>query len=919
MESTKYCAFISYRHQSPDQEIAKALHTAIENYGIPASVKKKNGIRKMGKVFRDQEELPLSSNLGADIETALDNSDWFIAICSPRYLKSQWCLREMEYFIEHKGRDRVLTVLVEGEPETSFPEMLRFTPGEQEGAKEIEPLAADVRAESLHGMRKKLTQEKLRILAPMLGLRYDDLKQRARQRRRKQIAAAAAAFLALAGVLTGILLRNAALRQEALLQQQAAEEQQRIAEEERLKAAEEQRKAEEERKRAEEEERKAEEERQRAEAERLNAISNSIGESLQKAISLREDEDRRQSAGLLLDALALSEQNENMRREEIIDQLRRTMYIEPFSVVSHLDLQNTRLTNAQVSPDGTKVICIANGNSVALIDMSTSALVYAVSKSNEEIDRIAFSPDGSRFLALYDYYHYATIWNTEDGAEVFTYTPEKDEQGMVANALFWKGSDTLLVQEQEQFFLVSLPDGEKKLFYTIGEQQDGYDYGNNLYTFKAGKSLDAFITDHADYYTGCPVIISRDGTRIMIAGLFGETGTIILDDQGQRVSLLDRMPGMVVDHYDMSPDGTLVSCQSMLLGFMGTWETETGRLRYMKSLDRQVSNGTTAPVFSPDSQKLAFISENTLVIADALKGKELVRLDIEWQDPVPPVLSWSRDSQFLFFFTPNLYFVDAETGGIIVFRTSDVDNMFNNAVSTGDDLVFVTRGGGEASLYSLPGISSVVFTEESPGDLTGYDPLKNPEEPWETEPEGEHRLTETFKAINSITDTAPAVFFSREGNYAALVYADGTIEVFRKGENRKVFLKNAQFTYAPVAFGIIADTMVASDRGGRLLFQNLADGSMTILKTGVVHTDFIFSGNLLMARRESHGIIDVYNAEKAELLFSMRSSVPFTQFGFSGDGKSAVGITADLDIMVADLLQDESALLERARRFAPGH
>ena len=62
-----YCAFISYRHQSPDQEIAKALHTAIETYGIPASIKKQTGKKRMGKVFRDQEELPLSANLGADI------------------------------------------------------------------------------------------------------------------------------------------------------------------------------------------------------------------------------------------------------------------------------------------------------------------------------------------------------------------------------------------------------------------------------------------------------------------------------------------------------------------------------------------------------------------------------------------------------------------------------------------------------------------------------------------------------------------------------------------------------------------------------------------------------------------------------------------------------------------------------------
>ena len=53
MEQQSYCAFISYRHQSPDQEIAKALHTAIETYGIPASVRRQANRKRMGKVFRD--------------------------------------------------------------------------------------------------------------------------------------------------------------------------------------------------------------------------------------------------------------------------------------------------------------------------------------------------------------------------------------------------------------------------------------------------------------------------------------------------------------------------------------------------------------------------------------------------------------------------------------------------------------------------------------------------------------------------------------------------------------------------------------------------------------------------------------------------------------------------------------------------
>ena len=184
MEQMQYKAFISYRHTSPDQDIAKKLHTQIETYGIPASLKKSLGISKMGRVFRDQEELPLSSNLGDDIHQALDNSEWLICICSPRYLESKWCLEELRYFLSLGRRDRVLTILAEGEPADSFPEELRFR--EENGVKvEAEPLAADVRAESLEGSLKKLNNEKLRILAPMLGVNYDDLKQRARQRRNR--------------------------------------------------------------------------------------------------------------------------------------------------------------------------------------------------------------------------------------------------------------------------------------------------------------------------------------------------------------------------------------------------------------------------------------------------------------------------------------------------------------------------------------------------------------------------------------------------------------------------------------------------------------------------------------------------------------------------------------------------------------
>ena len=40
MEYRKYCAFISYRHYTPDMEIAQRLHTLIEQYTVPVDFRK---------------------------------------------------------------------------------------------------------------------------------------------------------------------------------------------------------------------------------------------------------------------------------------------------------------------------------------------------------------------------------------------------------------------------------------------------------------------------------------------------------------------------------------------------------------------------------------------------------------------------------------------------------------------------------------------------------------------------------------------------------------------------------------------------------------------------------------------------------------------------------------------------------------
>jgi WD40 repeat protein len=222
MDDMVFEAFISYRHKEPDSAVAKAIHRQIEAYRIPAHIAKAAGKKRMGKIFRDQEELPLLADLGEGIRKALAGSEWLIVVCSPDLPKSQWCMAELDYFIELGRRNRILTVLVDGEPADSFPPQLRFreTGGE---IHEVEPLAADVRAAGTGASLRRVRREKLRLLAPMLGVGYDDLRRRQRERilhRAAAISVCVTVFSLAAGAY--VLRQNAIIsrqRDEALISQ----------------------------------------------------------------------------------------------------------------------------------------------------------------------------------------------------------------------------------------------------------------------------------------------------------------------------------------------------------------------------------------------------------------------------------------------------------------------------------------------------------------------------------------------------------------------------------------------------------------------------------------------------------------------------------------------------------------------------
>ena len=187
----KYDAFISYRHNDLDKFTAEKLHYLIETYKMPKAVSLKYNINdnNIRRVFRDQEELPLASNLETPIIQALKETKFLIVICSPRLKESIWCKREIENFIKFHGRENILCVLVEGEPSESFPEELLYDEIKENGkVKKVscEPLAMDVRATTKKEVYKKLKQELIRIIAPMYNLDYDDIKRRHVERELKR-------------------------------------------------------------------------------------------------------------------------------------------------------------------------------------------------------------------------------------------------------------------------------------------------------------------------------------------------------------------------------------------------------------------------------------------------------------------------------------------------------------------------------------------------------------------------------------------------------------------------------------------------------------------------------------------------------------------------------------------------------------
>lgn len=205
-EDFRYWAFISYSHA--DAKWGDWLHAALETYRVPSRLVRNANPpgavpKRVFPVFRDREELASSASLGDNIENALRLSRALVVICSPRAAASRWVNEEIKLYKSMGREDRVFCLIVDGEPYAApdsgllecFPKaaLLRVDQDGQLSTEPAEPIAADAR-EGKDGKHNAL----LKLIAGIIGVPYDELRQRERQRQVRQRIRLAASIAAAA-------------------------------------------------------------------------------------------------------------------------------------------------------------------------------------------------------------------------------------------------------------------------------------------------------------------------------------------------------------------------------------------------------------------------------------------------------------------------------------------------------------------------------------------------------------------------------------------------------------------------------------------------------------------------------------------------------------------------------------------------
>jgi WD40 repeat protein len=621
----RYAVFLSYRHadnKEQGRQWATWLHQVLEGYEIPADLigtKNNKGDTipaSLYPVFRDEEELPADADLTRNIQQALERSGLLVVICSPRAAESRFVTEEIRYFKELGNSDRILALMIDGEPNVSddagkqksgipsaaecLPEPLRYGVAAENGtidwSRRTEPIAADARpggqpeqgwttaaayreallkngrtdepevAQRIREYDERLELAKLKVIAGALGVPLGILtardkamqlakaKQRARALRRWLTVVVILGLLSVAG---GVY---------AWRQKQTAQVAQSLAEKEKSRAQLAQEQAEKEKSRAEE-----------ALLKTRAALSQS--DFLQATRSLE--------AGRVSDALAQLARSLsfNPRNEASLFRLTTLLTYRNFAAPLQYLKAEGQVQSAQLppNPDVSESAKSILGKNAPTWDAEKQAPpMHPMFKDDPDSVRLfSLSPDERR-LSVFSDYHIAQVWDARTGTAIkppFKYGDRGDS------------STTFLS-----------PDGTRAV------------------------SVGGAVMRLWDTQSGKPVAVLAETSSETDTAEFSSDSKLLATAQGESLSLWDAQSGKLlqgplaeegtISLIRLSPDGTRIA--AIVRSAVHLWETRTG-----KSAGALLTHNAdvVALRFSPDGRLIATAArDNSVRVWDAKNG-----------------------------------------------------------------------------------------------------------------------------------------------------------------------------------------------------------------------------------------------------------------------------------------------------------
>lgn len=603
----KYWAFISYSHT--DKKWGDWLHRALETYRVPKRLigqESRDGKvpPRVFPIFRDREELPVSADLGANINEALRQSRYLIVICSPRAATSRWVNEEILTFKRLGREDRILALIVAGEPNASdgkpgfsesdecFPPAMRFRLGSdgELSAIRTEPIAADVRP----GMDGR-QNAKLKLLAGLLAANYDELKQRENERRIRRLwsaVAVAAVLIACFAVLSLYALRQAQLARE---QKTAAQLAQAHAENEKTRA-------ETEKSHAEAERAHAETEKNRAETALIETRQTLSKSDFLQALHLIDEGKQLEALARLSRSLSV-----NPKNQAAACRLATLLAYGNYAGVVFRRRHNNPSDFGELSPDGMRIVTL--------------------SQNGRDPYDVWIGPDGTRIVTQSQ--NFAQVWDARNGQPLIG---SFKHEGVVNSAHFSPDGKRIVTASQDGTVRVwdaqsgkPITDSLKHIGFVASARfsPDGRsivaDYANwdRIWDAQSGKLLieppDMDPHGSGDWMAK----FSPDGRRIVVAS----QNSAQVWDLRRAKPLTNLMKHRdTVNQALFSPDGKRILTASDD-GTARVWDAQTG-----KTITGPLKhNGRVwSANFSPDGKRIVTISSDcTARVWDAQTGEPL--------------------------------------------------------------------------------------------------------------------------------------------------------------------------------------------------------------------------------------------------------------------------------------------------------